>query len=249
MRRTRLFEDMVAHDMQKSEAGLTIIEMMVASVLFAVGMLGLMSAVSSSMVVDTVAKENSIALNGAREVMERAKSEGFQVLVQKSSPSAEYAAARAAPAEPEPEPEPDPDGTTITTPPGQSKEKNPKTGTQSGAATSDETLSSEAAGDETDPITIGGGDTEQYEELATWFGAVAGLGQECLHVDSDGNFDIPGLDPCDDDPDGKVGKVGVTQIAADRLEITVTVRWDGRHGKTEKHLRCRVPDWRRFDAQ
>lgn len=71
-------------EVREASEGMTLIEVMIAAVVLAVGLIGLMSSICSSMVVDNVAQENNLALDVARQVMEQARSESFDTLGSKA---------------------------------------------------------------------------------------------------------------------------------------------------------------------
>ncbi|MEW6358747.1 MAG: prepilin-type N-terminal cleavage/methylation domain-containing protein [Planctomycetota bacterium] len=85
----------VVTPLNAKRAGLTLIEVLIASIVFTVGVLGLISAISSATIVDTVAQEHNLALEAAREVIERVKSEGAATLFKRISAPQQYAAADA----------------------------------------------------------------------------------------------------------------------------------------------------------
>lgn len=226
-----------AFDMPPSrQGGLTLLEIMVAAAVFTVGLVGLMSAISSSMMMDSVAQENNLALDAAREVIERVKAEGFSVLEDRLRTGPTYYEV----------------DTEVTS-------SNEAAADVVLSTTSAESKSTSEVLSSADPIGASTEDTTVYARTdaasqdeglkPTWYGVMSCDSQDGIRIDENGDFDVAGLSPCDNDADGKVGHVAVTQVSDDRLEVTVTVRWRGRRGDTEKVLRCRVPDWRRYDAR
>ncbi|NOZ21434.1 MAG: hypothetical protein GXP25_10135 [Planctomycetes bacterium] len=68
---------------KRTEQGIALIETMIAAVVFAFGILALVSAISSTVVVDAITQENDAALDTARQVIEQIKSASFSDLENK----------------------------------------------------------------------------------------------------------------------------------------------------------------------
>jgi len=248
-----------------NEAGLTLVEVLIASLVFSVGILGLVSAITSATIVDSVAQEHNLALEAAREVIERVKSEGAAALFDRinASEAATYSTSGE-------NGEPDQQADAGTNDSAQADTQlGSVVGAASEGASPPEPSSSagdhgpsgvvelkrsvwqdqeeeqgtsagkqadgDAASDGTDPAAV--------TKALSWFGAPLDLGCGRIEVDSDGNFAVRGLEVCADDLDGKVGRVVVTEYAHDVVEITVTVRWYGSRGVGCQVLRCRITDW------
>ncbi|NOZ21437.1 MAG: prepilin-type N-terminal cleavage/methylation domain-containing protein [Planctomycetes bacterium] len=266
--------------MRNERAGLTLIEVLIASVVLSVGILGLVSAITSATIVDTVAQEHRVALDAAREVIERIKSEGAAALFERIDESAaEYSAT---------EPSTEPQQTAQTTDePSNGNRSNAVTalgaeavqGTNNGGGNGQGQSHAEGSGgvrgQGQEPVVaanasaakddgevpvgvaagvsdaegpgVGGGETAALG--LSWFGTPLGEGCGIVDIDPAGNFTVRGLEPCADDPDGKVGKVVVTKYAPDVVEITVTVRWYGSRGQGQQVLRCRITDWQGQDGR
>lgn len=188
----------------QGSAGLSLIEVMMASAFFAVGLLALVSAISSSMVVDTVAHENNLALDAARQVIEQVRSDGFAALATKVGVVESSANGVL--------------GYSATS------------GTQGATSVLAGSTAREAAaqGQDLPPATV------------TWSGTPIEGRTDSVEVDEYGRFDVLGLTPCESSFRGKVGRIAVSRIADDLIEIAVTVRWKGTKGVCEEVLRCRI---------
>lgn len=211
--------------------GFTFLELMVAATVFVVGVIGLMAAISSATMVESAAQEHNLALDGAREVIERVRSEGFAALEARTQAlAADPIYAADIPVDPDAS-----DEANAT-----ARNRNNRNSQANGNAAQAAARSTSTSAQDDDGSAL---------SIASWYDIPPEELGNCTAIDADGSFDVTGLTAWDDDPDGKVGKVTLKQIDDDRAEITVTVRWQGRHGKTQIALRCRIPDWKRFDAR
>ncbi|MBN2564121.1 MAG: hypothetical protein JXB46_00260 [Candidatus Eisenbacteria bacterium] len=207
MNKTGLQEDQRKPTMAGDE-GLTLVETMVAGFVLVVGVLGLMSAMCSSVALERTTQENNMALDVARQVIEQVKSEEFTSLLDRVEDTT--------PAEV-------PEGTVI--------------GDSDGTDAEGDTVQSESYAN--------------YESNQWYDTYSSDYYSTNVQLYLDGSFDVvsyrdwqprQALSPW---PGSEhVGKVDIRQIADDVVEITVTMRWNGKHGLSEEILRCQTGDWR-----
>ena len=205
-------------------AGLTLVETMAAAIVLAIGILGLLSAVSSSVILDQVGQENNLALDTARQIIEQVKSEGFENLLERVDATAD--------------PEQGTTGGVVIDDP-----DNPEGDGTDGEDGED--------GEEGDQGDYGGYYEDGYGWGAWYPGSYDYYPySNNIQIDAAGNFNLvsykngqshnllspwPGA--------AHVGKVNVRQLENDVVEVTVTMRWSGKKGQVERVLRCQLGDW------
>ncbi|MEW6358751.1 MAG: hypothetical protein AB1696_20615 [Planctomycetota bacterium] len=231
---------------QRAESGIALVEVMVSALVLVVALFGLMSAITSTVVVDAVTQENNLALHAARQVMEQVKSEGFTALEGKINYSI---------------PQFSDSSTAQTTGTG-----DPEGGTEGGTdGTGGDTYYIEG-GDNFmyyDPFSTYG---SYYTQNPTndWYGnplpeGDARYNQDSIVIDQFGNFEV--ADPVIGsleawDPawvGGQQPPVGAVRVSyardangntmTDVLDITILVRWRGQKGNSQKMLRCQMGSW------
>jgi len=225
---------------------MNLIEVSMAALVLSIAILGLVSAITSTVIVDAVTQENNVALHAARQVIEQVKSDGFSSLKGKAN----YIMP----------PVSDPESTAADISAG---EIDQNTAPYCNYANQADYLGSGYTY-ESDQAFSTYGDYGYVQVSTDWYGNDLPLAGEdytgdSILIDAKGNFEVsdpqmgalqpwemqwPGMTP------PAVGSVLIAhardangQVVDDVLDIVVMVRWHGQKGNQTKILRSQIADW------